>query len=227
VSPKIGDEGGFTLVEMLVVLVIMGVIAGGITALFTAGINAGTDQDRRYQAQQDGRLAVDKLRREIHGACSISAPATYNTAMSSVTLYFKEPQASPNPSVCMSGGQSVTYCTALVPAVIVGGGVVSVAHYALYRKAGTTCSNADVKVADFLTLANIFDYLPPNSHVTTLGGGTGGAAITTADGSSTLPRMHIDLNINQAPTKDGGYHLVDDIAFRNGPRSCVIPALTC
>jgi prepilin-type N-terminal cleavage/methylation domain-containing protein len=219
---RLGKEEGFSLVEMLVVLVIMGTIAGGITALFSAGINAGADQDRRYQAQQDGRLALDKLRREIHGSCSISAPATYNTAMGSVTLYVK----SGTPAACVSTG-AVTYCTVSVAAVVVNGGVVSLAHYALYRKLGTTCASTDVKVADFLTAANIFNYLPPNSHVLPgqLGNGMGGAAITTTDGSSTLPRLHIDMTINQNVSKDGGYRLVDDIALRNGPRSCL--GVTC
>ena len=37
-------------------------------------MNAEADQNRRFQAQQDGRLALDKLRREIHAGCTISTP---------------------------------------------------------------------------------------------------------------------------------------------------------
>ena len=127
---KLGDEGGFSLVEMLVVMIIMGVIMGGIVKLFTAGINSNADLNRRYQAQQDGRLALDKMRREIHGACAISAPGTYNTAVSTVTLYYPA-------DLCVAGspGATVTYCTVSVPA---SGGVI--AHYSLYRKTGANCT---------------------------------------------------------------------------------------
>lgn len=205
---KLGDDRGFSLVEMLVVMIIMGVIMGGIVKLFTAGINSNADLNRRYQAQQDGRLALDKLRREIHGACTVSAPASYNTAVSTVTLYYPA-------DLCVAGspGLTVTYCTALIP---LAGGVA--AHYTLFRKAAATCSSADQPIADFLTGGNIFDYLPPNSHVTALGSGAGG--IVTSDGGSTLPRLHIDMTLTQSTAKNDSYHLVDDITLRNGPRSC-------
>ena len=208
---KLGDEGGFSLIEMLVVMVIMAVISGGIVTLFTTGLNAEADQNHRFQAQQDGRLALDKLRREVHAGCSISAPSTYNTAGSSVTIYVKQPPIPPAASLCGAAPNTpVTYCTA-----------ASGTQFTLYRKVAATCTNADQPIANFLTSGLIFDYLPPNSHVTTLGGGTGIGAITTGDGSSTLPRLHIDMTLNQTPTKPGGYHIVDDLAFRNGPRSCV------
>jgi len=206
---RLGEEGGYSMMEMLVVMVILGVVVGGIVTMFSAGINADADQNRRFQAQQDGRVALDKLRREIHAGCTIAAPATYNTAMSSVTVYF----ASDN---CVSGTHTVTYCTT--------GGAP---RYALYRIVATTCTGATQKVADYLTGGSIFDYLPPNSHVTTLGGGTGSAAITTQDGSSTLPRLHVDLTLNQNSAKHDAYHLVDDIAFRNGPRACASGVASC
>lgn len=205
----LGEEGGYSMMEMLVVLVILGVVVGGIVTMFSAGINADADQNRRFQAQQDGRVALDKLRREIHAGCTISTPATFNTAVSSVTVYF----ASNN---CISGTNTVTYCTT-------GSG----SRYTLYRIVATSCAGATQKVADYLTGANIFDYLPPNSHVATLGGGTGAAAITTQDGSSTLPRLHVDMTLNQNSSKHDGYHLVDDIAFRNGPRACASGVASC
>jgi hypothetical protein len=114
----------------------------------------------------------------------------------------------------------VTYCTVSVPA---SGGVI--AHYSLYRKTGASCTGATQVVADFLTAANIFDYLPPNSHVTTLGSGTGG--IATIDGGSTLPRLHIDMTLTQSTAKNDSYHLVDDIALRNGPRLCPGATASC
>ena len=201
-------EGGYTLVELVVVMAILGVVLGGITRLFASGINADADQTRRYQAQQDGRVALDKMRREIHAACTVSNPSTYNAWETSITLYFSS-------DACGSGSHTVSWCTS-------GAGT----RYALYRIVSSSCTGATQKFADYLTSNNIFIYLPPNSHVTSLSGGSGG--IVTADGSSVLPRLHVDLTINRKPAlyRDR-YRLVDDIAFRNGPRTCSTGVASC
>lgn len=204
---RLDSQGGYTLVELLVVVTITTVVLGGVTALFVQGLNAESDQNRRYQAQQDARLAMDKLRREIHAACTISAPNSYNTALSSVTLYF----ASDN---CASGANSVTWCTS-----------GSSGRYGLYRVAGTSCGTPVNKFADYLTAAGIFTYFPPNSHVTTLNGGSAG--MVTQDGSSTLPRLHVDLTTQLRSGLVDAYRLVDDIAFRNGPRACSSGVASC
>jgi len=206
----IGREEGYTLVELLTVLVILSVVVGGIVTLFSTGINASADQTRRFQAQQNARLALDKMRREIHAACTVSNPSTYNTPESSATLYFSTDS-------CASGSHTVTWCT-------VGSGQ----RYGLYRIVATSCAGATAKFADYLTSANIFTYLPPNSHATTLGGGTGASAITTQDGGSALPRLHVDLTVNlKASRPTDAYRVVDDIAFRNGPRACSAGVASC
>ena len=74
-------QDGFTLTELLVVLVIIGIVLAGITQLFTSGLNAEADQTKRVNAQQDARVALDQLRRELHCASDLS----YNSA-SSVTV---------------------------------------------------------------------------------------------------------------------------------------------
>jgi prepilin-type N-terminal cleavage/methylation domain-containing protein len=202
-----GDEGGYSLVELLVVITILTIVLGGIVTVFVQGLNAESDQNRRFQAQQDTRLALDKMRREIHAACTISAPASYNTALSSVTLYFSTDS-------CASGSHTVTWCT-----------TGAAGRYALYRVAATSCASPVNKIADYLTSGTIFTYLPPNSHVTTLGGGATG--IVTQDGSSTLPRLHVDLTSQLRSGLHDAYHLTDDIAFRNGPRACNSGVASC
>ncbi len=199
------QEAGYSLVELIIVMAILTVVLGAIVALFTSGINADASQNRRFQSQQDVRLAMDKLRRELHGACTISSPGTYNTPMSSVTVYF------PSDS-CASGSHTVTWCTN-------GSGT----NYSLFRIVATSCAGATQSYADHLTSANIFTYLPPNSHLLTsssLGQGTSATYIATADGSATLPRLHVDLTSNVGSKSNEAYRLVDDIAFRNGSRAC-------
>lgn len=205
------EERGYTLVELIVVMAILTTVLGAIVALFTAGINSEADQNRRFQAQQEVRLSLDKMRRELHAGCTVSSPATYNTWQNSVTVYFPSDN-------CASGSHSVTWCTT-------GSGT----RYALYRIVSTTCTGATEKLADYLTGGNIFAYLPPNSHLatsTSLGAGTG--AIVTADGSASLPRVHVDLTSNLNPGKfNDGYPLADDIVLRNAPRACAAGVASC
>jgi prepilin-type N-terminal cleavage/methylation domain-containing protein len=211
VTGQLGGEGGYSLVEMLTVMAILGVVLGGVVALFTAGIKADSDQNQRFQAQQDTRLALDKLRKDVHPACTISTPATYNTWASSVTLYY------PTDS-CASGTHSVTWCTA-----------ASGSKFMLQRVVATSCTGSLVTIADSLTSANVFAYIPPNSHLVTsssVGMGTGASYILTQDSAFSAPRLHVDLTINRTGATHS-YRLVDDIALRNGPRTCGAAGATC
>ena len=69
---RLSDESGFTLTEMLVVLVILGVVLAALTQLFVSASRTEVDQTRRFQAQQEARLALDALRREIHCANAVT-----------------------------------------------------------------------------------------------------------------------------------------------------------
>jgi prepilin-type N-terminal cleavage/methylation domain-containing protein len=211
VKEQLGGEGGYSLIEMITVMAILGVVLGGVVALFTSGIKAESDQNQRFQAQQDTRLALDKLRRDVHSACTISNPATYNTWTNSVTLY----QSS---DACASGTHSVTWCTA-----------ASATKFLLQRTLASSCTGTLVTIADSLTSANIFAYIPPNSHLvtsTSVGTGMAGTAIATQDAAYSVPRLHVDLTINRAKATHT-YRLVDDIALRNGPRRCTAGVDSC
>ncbi|NUR78347.1 MAG: type II secretion system protein [Thermoleophilia bacterium] len=212
-TPSLDSEGGYSMIELVIVMAILTVVIGSIVALFTAGINSDADSSRRFQAQQEVRLSLDKLRRELHAGCTVSNPTTYNTWESSVTVYFPSDN-------CASGSHSVTWCT-------VGSGT----RYALYRIVATSCTGATQKFADYLTAGSIFVYLPPNSHLatsTSLGQGTAGSAIVTQDGSAVLPRVHVDLTSNLNPAKvHDGYPLADDIVLRNSPRACGAGVASC
>jgi prepilin-type N-terminal cleavage/methylation domain-containing protein len=126
-------EGGYSLVELLTVMLIMGVVMGGVTTVFVAGSKAQAQQDRRFQAQLNTRLAMDKIRRDIHCSTDVT-PYTTNA----VTLKL--------PSGC---GGDVSWCTAAVS------GYTN--RYGLYRQLGTSCdSTSGIRVADYLTNGNVF-----------------------------------------------------------------------
>jgi prepilin-type N-terminal cleavage/methylation domain-containing protein len=121
-------ERGYSIVEMLTVLVIMGIVMTGLTTVFVSGSKAETDMNRRFQAQQDTRLALDRIRRDVH--CSSD---TTPYSQSAITLK-------------STGCGDVSWCTA-----------GSAARYALYRQTGTSCSSSTgLMVADYLTTGNVF-----------------------------------------------------------------------
>jgi prepilin-type N-terminal cleavage/methylation domain-containing protein len=132
VRSRLGGEAGYSLVEMLTVMVIMSIVFAGITQIFVSGSKAQIDQDNRFQSQLQTRLAMDKIRKDIHCASDVTPYAT-----TSVTLK--------RPSGC---GGDVSWCTAAVS------GYTN--RYQLYRQLGTTCGTSGTKVADYLTSANAF-----------------------------------------------------------------------
>lgn len=134
-------ERGYTLVEMLIVLSIMSIVLTGLVALFVQGSNAQLDMNRRFEAQQDARVALDKMRREIH--CASQASASGAGPSAAITLRL--------PAQCPTSGGSqtdVTWCSVSVAS----------SRWALYRKSGSTCNATGVRWADRLTIATPFDY---------------------------------------------------------------------
>ena len=137
---RLRKDGGYSLVEMLVVMVIMSIVFAGVTAVFVAGSKAQADQDRRFQAQLSTRIALDKIRRDIHCANDVNPYAT-----NSVTL-----------KITGCSGGDISWCTIAVS------GYTN--RYALYRKPGTSCAaSGGTLIADYLTTASAF---PAFTHTT-------------------------------------------------------------
>lgn len=137
------DERGYSLIELVMVMVILLIVLGTLTSVFVSGTKAELDLNKRFQAQQNVRLALDKIRREVHCASSVTVTAPR------VTMVL--------PAVCPSSGgllTSVTWCTD-------GSGL----RYGLYRRTGTSCSSAApaVKEADYLTTGSVFSCVPPSA----------------------------------------------------------------
>jgi type II secretory pathway pseudopilin PulG len=131
---KLGRADGYSVVELLIVMAILASVMGSLTTLFVQASNAELDMNRRFEAQQAARVALDKLRRETH--CASAASTSSST---SVTLTLA--------SYCPTGNGSVTWCT-----------VGSSSRFGLYRKVGASCDATGVKWADYLTSGNVFAY---------------------------------------------------------------------
>ena len=131
------SERGYTLMELLTVMVIMGIVMGSLTTLFVQGSTAEARTNNRFQAQVQGRIALDSLRREVHCASAVTATAGWTNT---VTLTL--------PAQCPTGSGSVSWCT-------VSGGTN---RYKLYRQTGATCSASGTFKADYLTKSAAFNY---------------------------------------------------------------------
>jgi prepilin-type N-terminal cleavage/methylation domain-containing protein len=132
VRSRLRGEAGYSLIEMLTVMVIMSIVFAGVTSVFVAGSKAQNDQERRFQAQLQTRLALDKIRKDIHCASDVTPYAT-----NAITIKL--------PSGC---GGDVSWCTVAVS------GYTN--RYRLYRQSGTTCGATGLRVADYLTSASAF-----------------------------------------------------------------------
>jgi type II secretory pathway pseudopilin PulG len=129
---------------MLVVLAILGTVLGALAGVFSSALRAEVDMNQRFQAQQNGRLALDKLRRELHCAKQtfVAPGGSAATVVSAVNS---------NTAFCRAG--QTTWC-----ALPIAGAAT---RYALYRKPGATCDATGVRMADFLTTNAVFQLVAP------------------------------------------------------------------
>jgi type II secretory pathway pseudopilin PulG len=143
---RMRSRDGYTLIELVVVLSIFMIIVTALTTLFSSGARAELDMNNRFQAQQSARLALDRMRRELHCADSLT-PGTDgdgdgNVASVTVTL----------PSQCPSAkgvARTIVYDTSSA----------GTNRYKVRR----TMSGATVILADFITNDDVFRYTAPSS----------------------------------------------------------------
>jgi type II secretory pathway pseudopilin PulG len=135
------SERGFTLIESLTSMTILMTVMGGMTALMVSGTTAEAEMNRRFQAQTEARLGLDRLRRDAH--CSYGIAPTGASATVTLSMSSSCPTS--------AGGTSITWCT-------VANGAN---RYGLWRYLGATCSGTGQKVADYLTTASAFSYTAP------------------------------------------------------------------
>ncbi|HLG21630.1 MAG TPA: type II secretion system protein [Candidatus Manganitrophaceae bacterium] len=68
-----GNEKGFTLIEMILTVVLIGIVSIALTSAFVPTMTVSVDVDNRKEAFQHGRLAIERMMREIREARSFSA----------------------------------------------------------------------------------------------------------------------------------------------------------
>jgi prepilin-type N-terminal cleavage/methylation domain-containing protein len=67
------SQRGFSLPELLVVTTVLGMVLAGITGLLIQGQAAYMQGSNRVEAQQNARLAVTLMSRELREACAVTS----------------------------------------------------------------------------------------------------------------------------------------------------------
>jgi prepilin-type N-terminal cleavage/methylation domain-containing protein len=137
-------QSGYSLIELIVVLAIFLTIVTALTSLFASGSKAELDANKRFQAQQNARLALDKLRRELH--CSNGITALDGSALPAPPATATAIRVS-LPGHCPGAGGTPIF----VNYQMVSTGTQ---RYELTRTVGSNTTT----IADYLTVANAFQY---------------------------------------------------------------------
>jgi prepilin-type N-terminal cleavage/methylation domain-containing protein len=134
---RLRDERGYSLIELLVSMSILGSVMASISILLVSATNSEVDMNRRFQAQTNARLGLDRLRREVH--CAQSVAVTGAGAIATLTI----------PSTCPTAGglTAITWCTK-----------VNGSRWDLWRYQGAACSGTGRTWAGSIKQAAVFTY---------------------------------------------------------------------
>ena len=132
------DQRGFTLTELLVVTAVLGVVLGAVILIQQKGQEAYLMGSNRVETQQNARVALDLMTRELRSATAVTA------IPSSTSLTFTD-QTGASVQYQLSSGNLTR--TAAGTATTLIGGVRSLAftYYSAYNgqtNTGTTAATA-------------------------------------------------------------------------------------
>jgi prepilin-type N-terminal cleavage/methylation domain-containing protein len=142
-------EHGFTMIEMLVVCLILGVVLAGITVVFVSGSHSELNLNNRVQAQQAAQLALNVLRTDAQGACAANVP-------SGTTLVLGHPLTVVSPAVpdlTTCGAANTASYLKFVWCVLASPTVTG--QYALYRATPTGSNTCTVAAGAKLEADNL------------------------------------------------------------------------
>jgi prepilin-type N-terminal cleavage/methylation domain-containing protein len=219
IRARLAAEGGFTLVELLMTMVILLIIVASLSAVLVSATHTEVDANNRFQAQEQARTGLTQLVRELHCASAVTqttgAALTAGTAYNGITATL--------PSTCSTSGGTtlyVTWCTAT--------STLKTGDYALYR---VTSTSAPTSLAPLNCSSSgkrkWVDYLQPTAGLTPTFSypfclpSTTAACAGVLKPSTSLPMLHVTMPVNlNGPTSTiQTYNVVDDIALRNAARS--------
>jgi len=123
------DESGFSLVELVVVMTVLGLLMAGLSNLFVSALRTSRTTNDILASQAQVHIALDRL--EYETRCASQAALVSHGAGVTLTL----------PSQCPHATGTVTYC-------VTGGSLI--------RYSGSACSGTGQTFASGLTSATPF-----------------------------------------------------------------------
>lgn len=226
IAGRLQVESGFTLVELLVAMVLLAIVMTPLVSSFATGMVHEVAITRREEAQQNARLALGRMRVDVH--CAGGLTSVDQNTYGGFTLTLTEAHQGQDgwcPGVIPSGDTSVgvQWCTKPVAG--------SSTRFVLYRylgldasDCGTSGSTSTFQV-DYITQPsggwpqNTRTTTPPTSWV----GNLWPTGTSCEDGTAPtggLPSAGVDLSVNIDPVRhpSEGYELRDQVALRNAER---------
>jgi hypothetical protein len=201
------------MTELVVTMGLMAIVGGALSAVIASATKAEVHTNLSYQAQVQGRLALDKLRRELHCAASVSVVNSTGTQLSAGA--FGQGANVIMGGYCPTNGLTtnagsvvyVTWCTR--PSTGTTG------DYALYRLSSLSTQPAcgtsgGTKWADYLTTSSPF--CKPSTTAACMG-------VYRSTTSLQTLRVSLPVNLNGPNSTTDTFNLYDDIALRNSLRS--------
>ena len=70
---RLGRDDGYTLVELITVMAILGIVLAPLSSSFASGMVAQASQTRREQAYANARVALQRLRLDVHCASAVTS----------------------------------------------------------------------------------------------------------------------------------------------------------
>jgi prepilin-type N-terminal cleavage/methylation domain-containing protein len=187
-------EHGFTLIELLAAMIVLLIILAPLTGSYVSSLNAQVDQTRRFDAQENARLALDRMRKDIHCAHGVTDP--YANASGGMTIVMTETNTTGQaecPGLVKTNASGVQWCT-----IPVGG---ATDRYELFREndPDLECSgSASTFMVDYLTRPDLW------------------ASPTCITGQYPTVAVTMPVDLDPAHSPAGSYRLSDEIALRNG-----------
>lgn len=218
---RLADERGVTLPELLAVLTILLIVLTPLVASFTTALRHETDQSQREAAYSSARLAIQRMRTDLH--CASGATAVNQNAYGGFTLTLAQANDVSAGGWCPtvipqgSGSTGVQWCTVPYPG--------STTRFRLYRFLGldpTECDGGTGSTFQIDYIAPPTGGWPTNSTSDPVPTSWEGNLWPTAEACPTgrLPTITVRLNTSVDPDASPyrHYELVDAIALRNAER---------
>ena len=97
------EEGGFTLVELLVTMVMMTIVMFALYSIFDTGIRVFSFGNDKVNATENARIGLEKMEREIRAAYPVDKTDSKNY------LFFTADGSTGNPPQAMPTSQQITF----------------------------------------------------------------------------------------------------------------------